>query len=124
MSDPSQGGTSVYQSYSGNTYLFGGFNSNGKEAGIEMWTMDQKDGDFITYNDEGLILAKSTFKKDLAVGEHLVNDEKGKTIHQTIYDKKGAKQYEMEIDEYGDKKVLFDIIHSHWIHTNFIFSGK
>ena len=33
MSDPSQGGTSVYQSYSGNTYLFGGFNSNGKEAG-------------------------------------------------------------------------------------------
>ena len=24
MSDPSQGGTSVYQSYSGNTYLFGG----------------------------------------------------------------------------------------------------
>ena len=85
------------------------FYSNGKEAGIEMWTMDQKDGDFITYNETGLILAKSTFKKDIAVGEHLVNDEKGKTIHQTIYDKKGAKQYEMEIDEYGDKKVLFDI---------------
>lgn len=87
------------------TYFF----SSGKEAGIEMWMMDQKDGDFIKYQENGGILTKSTFKKNIPVGEHLVNDEKGKTIHQTIYDKKGIKQYEMEIDEYGDKKVLYDI---------------
>lgn len=87
------------------TYFF----SSGKEAGIEMWMMDQKDGDFIKYQEDGTILSKSTFKKNIPIGEHLVNDEKGKTIHQTIYDKKGIKEYEMEIDEYGDKKVLYDI---------------
>ena len=85
------------------------YHNNGKEAGIENWTMEQKDGDFMTYNDEGILLYKSTFKKDIPVGEHIENDAKGKLIHQTIYDKKGVKQYEMEIDEYGDKKVLFDI---------------
>lgn len=85
------------------------FDNSGKEAGIEMWMMGQKDGDFIKYHENGNILTKSTFKKNIPVGEHLVNDEKGKTIHQTVYDKKGIKQYEMEIDEYGDKKVLYDI---------------
>jgi hypothetical protein len=55
------------------------------------------------------VLTKGSFKKDIAVGEHIENNEKGKLIHQTIYDKKGVKQYEMKIDEYGDKKVLFDI---------------
>ena len=83
--------------------------TNGKIAGIEHWNMDLRDGEFITYNDAGTILYKSNFKKDIQVGEQIENDEKGKLIHQTIFDKKGVKQYEMEIDEYGDKKVLYDI---------------
>lgn len=85
------------------------YHGNSKEARIENWSMDTKNGDFITLNEAGQILSKGTFKKDIPIGEHLVNDEKGKLIHQTLFDKKGVKQYEMEIDEYGDKKVLFDI---------------
>ncbi|NBX38490.1 MAG: toxin-antitoxin system YwqK family antitoxin [Flavobacteriia bacterium] len=82
---------------------------NGKEIGIQNWLMGQKNGDFITQNDEGIILLKGTFKKDVPIGEHIENNEKGKLIHQTLYDKKGIRQYEMKIDEYGDKKVIYDI---------------
>ena len=85
------------------------FSDEGKILGIQNWLLNQKNGDFITYDDKGTTLSKGTFKKDIPVGEHLINNEKGKTIHQTIYDKKGVKQYEMEVDEYGDIKVLFDI---------------
>lgn len=85
------------------------FYSNGKDAGVEHWNLGQKDGEFIVYNEAGIVITKSNFKKDKPIGEQIENDEKGKTIHQTLYDKKGNKTYEMEVDEYGDKKVLFDI---------------
>jgi len=85
------------------------FADNGKEIGIQNWLMGQKNGEFKSLSDNGIILVQGSFDKGIAIGEHLVNNEKGKLIHQTIYDKKGVRQYEMEIDEFGDKKVLFDI---------------
>ena len=83
------------------------YHDNEKEAGKETWSLDLKNGEFITYNEEGKILKQGTYKKNVAVGEHNVFDVKGKLIHQTIYDKKGIKTYEMEVDEYGDQKVLY-----------------
>ena len=59
------------------------------------------------FNEEGKILKQGTYKKNIAIGEHNVFDSKGKLIHQTTYDKKGVKTYEMEVDEYGDQKVLY-----------------
>jgi antitoxin component YwqK of YwqJK toxin-antitoxin module len=85
------------------------YSDNGKEIGIQNWLLGQKNGEFTSMTEEGTVITKGSFKKDVAVGEHIENNEKGKLIHQTIYDKKGVKQYEMKIDEYGDKKVLFDI---------------
>jgi antitoxin component YwqK of YwqJK toxin-antitoxin module len=85
------------------------YHDNEVKAGEETWSLDQKNGSFITYNEEGKILKEGYYKKNLPVGDHKTFDSKGKIIHQTIYDKKGIKQYEMEIDEYGDKKVLYDV---------------
>jgi antitoxin component YwqK of YwqJK toxin-antitoxin module len=83
------------------------YHENEKEAGKETWSLDLKNGEFITYNEEGKILKQGTYKKNVAIGEHNVFDVKGKLVHQTIYDKKGIKTYEMEVDEYGDQKVLY-----------------
>ena len=85
------------------------YSESGKEIGIQNWLMGQKNGEFSKTSEQGVVLSKGEFKKDVPVGEHIENDEKGKLIHQTIYDKKGVKQYEMMMDEYGEKKVLFDI---------------
>mgnify|MGYP000524686323 FL=1 len=83
------------------------YHDNEKEAGKETWSLDLKNGEFITFNEEGKILKQGTYKKNIAIGEHNVFDSKGKLIHQTTYDKKGVKTYEMEVDEYGDQKVLY-----------------
>lgn len=85
------------------------YSVDGKEIGIQNWLLGQKNGEFSSSNEKGVVLSKGTFKKDIPIGEHIENNEKGKLIYQVIYDKKGIKQYEMRMDEYGEKQVLFDI---------------
>lgn len=84
------------------------YHPNGKEAKIEYWDQGLKNGVFSMMDDKGTILFKGEFKKNIPVGEHIENNEKGKLIHQILFDKKGIKQYEMVVDEYGEKKILYD----------------
>jgi len=91
---------------------------DGKRFKVISYKNGLLDGSHLTYTaegklelklsyKEGKILKQGTYKKNIAIGEHNVFDSKGKLIHQTTYDKKGVKTYEMEVDEYGDQKVLY-----------------
>ena len=80
----------------------------GAIIGVENWYEGKRNGLFEKYNEAGTLLSRREFNKEIPVGEHFENDAKGRMIHQIKYDKKGVRLYEMEIDEYGDKKVLYD----------------
>lgn len=106
-----EGGTEIFLNYkdgkkNGKCVYY---HPNGKEASISFYEMGLRNGVFTDFNEEGTLVSKGEFKKDIRIGEHVENDDKGKLIHQTIFDKKGIRQYEMKMDEYGEKQVLFDI---------------
>jgi len=85
------------------------YHPNGKESSVSFFEAGLRNGVFTDFNELGTLVMKGEFKKDIRIGEHIENDEKGKLIHQTLFDKKGIRQYEMRVDEYGEKQVIFDI---------------
>lgn len=84
------------------------YSDQGAIIGIENWYEGKRNGLFEKYDEAGMLINRKQYNKEVPVGEHIVNDSKGRMIHQIKYDKKGIRIYEMEIDEYGDKKVLYD----------------